>query len=141
MTNDAPKTREFWIAEKHPDDNEYSAVALEHGEIDMIPPEHLGYHVIEYSAYEAMVKANHLINEDRQRERAETIALRKERDELKAEHIADLALISGHMDMIKKLEQERAELRDWIKANVHEMECRTDGECDHCVGLDLIGET
>ena len=41
--------REWWIAEKNLDDNEYTAIDLAKSELIKIPPEHHGYHVIERS--------------------------------------------------------------------------------------------
>lgn len=31
-----------------------------------------------------------------------------------------------------------ASLRDWAFANIPEMECRHDEDCDHCVGMEIL---
>ena len=42
---------------------------------------------------------------------------------------------------IKLIEKSAADkLADWIEANLPDMECRSDEDCDHCVGLQILKE-
>jgi hypothetical protein len=38
----------------------------------------------------------------------------------------------------QSLREQVAMLRDWMQANVPEMECRMDGDCDHCEGMRVL---
>ena len=45
---------------------------------------------------------------------------------------------AGEPNAAESLIQSFNRMRDWMQANVPEMECRGDEDCDHCLGLQIL---
>lgn len=41
---------------------------------------------------------------------------------------------------LSSMKSEADKLADWMQANIAEMECREDNDCDHCLGLEFLKE-